>query len=114
MKGAPRFNNINRILIQRLRKYNFQNFSQLLNSPEPEPSYFSYFESIANFLYDTVYDDQSTLESEINKDLDKFSVDSITIEDSSNNIIYKKKNDGKAEQKIDNKNSKKKFKIFIK
>ena len=113
MKGAPRFNNINRILIQRLRKYNFQNFSQLLNSPEPEPSYFSYFESIANFLYDTVYDDQSTLESEINKDLDKFSVDSITIEDSSNNIIYKKKNDGKPEQKIENKNSKKNLKFLL-
>ena len=112
MKGVPRFNNINRILIQRLRKYNFQNFSQLLNSPEPEPSYFSYFESIANFLYDTVYDDQANLESEINKDLDKFSVDCITIEDSSKNIKYKKKSDEK-EQITEIKNPKKNLKFLL-
>ena len=80
--------NINKILIQRLRKYNFQNFSQLLNTPEPEPSYFSYFESIANLIYDSVYSDESNLESEINKDLDKFSEDNITIEDSSKSIDY--------------------------
>ena len=112
MKGVPRFNNINRILIQRLRKYNFQNFSQLLNSPEPEPSYFSYFESIANFLYDIVYDDQANLESEINKDLDKFSVDCITIEDSSKNIKYKKKSDEK-EQITEIKNPKKNLKFLL-
>ena len=112
MKGVPRFNNINRILIQRLRKYNFQNFSQLLNSPEPEPSYFSYFESIANFLYDTVYDDQANLESEINKDLDKFSIDCITIEDSSKNIKYKKKTDEK-DQIIEIKNQKKNLKFLL-
>ena len=93
MKGKRQFKNINKILIQRLRKYNFQNFSQLLNTPEPEPTYFSYFESIANLIYDTVYDDESILESEINKDLDKFSEDCISIEDSSNKIQYKKTND---------------------
>jgi hypothetical protein len=92
MKGGTKFKNLNKILIQRLRKYNFQNFSQLLNSPEPEPSYFSYFESIANLLYDTVYDNESTLESELNKDLNKFSEDCITIEDSSKKIKYKTKN----------------------
>ena len=112
MKDVPRFNNINRILIQRLRKYNFQNFSQLLNSPEPEPSYFSYFESIANFLYDTVYDDQANLESEINKDLDKFSVDCITIEDSSQNIKHKKKSDEK-EQINEIKNPKKNLSFLL-
>ena len=86
MKKEPKFHNINQILIQRLRKYNFQNFSQLLNTPEPEPSYFSYFENITNLIYSTVYNDETNLESEIDKDLDKFSEDCITIIDSSNKI----------------------------
>jgi len=93
MKGGTKIKNINKILIQRLRKYNFQNFSQLLNIPEPEITYFSYFESIANLLYESVYDDKSNLETEINKDFDKFPEDCISIEDSSNNIKYKTIND---------------------
>ena len=86
MKKEPKFHNINQILIQRLRKYNFQNFSQLLNTPEPEPSYFSYFENITNLIYSTMYNDETNLETEIDKDLDKFSEDCITITDSSNKI----------------------------
>ena len=93
MKGGTQLKNINKILIQRLRKYNFQNFSQFLNTPEQEPTYFSYFESIANLIYDTVYDDESNLESEINKDMDKFSKECITLEDSSSKIKYRKAND---------------------
>ena len=112
MKGGNPLRNINKILIQRLRKYNFQNFSQLLNTPEPEPTYFSYFESIANLIYDTVYDDESTLESEINKDLDKFSEDCITIEDSSKNIKYKKTNDSTTPQ-IENNNTKTNLKLLL-
>ena len=111
MKGGNPLKNINRILIQRLRKYNFQNFSQLLNTPEPEPTYFSYFESIANLIYDTVYDDESTLESEINKDLDKFSEQCITIEDSSQNIKYKKASDFTPQ--IENKNAKMNLKLLL-
>ena len=93
MKGGTKIKNINKILIQRLRKYNFQNFSQLLNTPEPEITYFSYFESIANLIYDSVYDDKSNLEAEINKDLDKFPEGCISIVDSSINIKYKTMND---------------------
>ena len=93
MKGGTKLKNINKILIQRLRKYNFQNFSQLLNTPEPEITYFSYFESIANLIYDSVYDDKSNLETEINKDMDKFSEDCVSIEDISNKIKYKTFND---------------------
>jgi hypothetical protein len=93
MKGGTKLKNINKILIQRLRKYNFQNFSQLLNTPEPEITYFSYFESIANLIYDSVYDDKSNLETEINKDLDKFSEDCVAIEDISSKIKYKTFND---------------------
>ena len=112
MKGKRQFKNINQILIQRLRKYNFQNFSQLLNTPEPVPTYFSYFENIANLIYDTVYDDESILESEINKDLDKFSEDCISIEDNSYKIQYKKPNDT-TPQKTENINSKTNLKLLL-
>ena len=81
--GGAQLTNINKILIQRLRKYNFQNFSQLLNVPEPEPTYFSYFESIANLIYDSVYDNKTNLQTEIINDFSKFTEDSITIGDSS-------------------------------
>ena len=84
--GKPKLRNLNRILIQRLRKYNFQNFSQLLNCPEPQISYFSYFENLANLLYDSVYDEQSALETEIIKDFEKFPEDCIKIEDVSKEI----------------------------
>ena len=97
MKNEIHIPNINKILINRLRKYNFQNFSQLLNTPEPEPSYFSYFENITNLIYDTMYNDESNLETEINKDLDNFSEESIYINDSSDKI-------GKNIQSNNNKN----------
>ena len=87
MKKGIQSININKILIQRLKKYNFQNFSQILNSPEPEPSYFSYFENITNLIYSTMYDDESNMETEIDKDLDKFSEDSISIIDSSDKLM---------------------------
>ena len=86
MKKENKFFQINQILIQRLRKYNFQNFSQLLNTPEPEPSYFSYFENITNLIYNTMYNDETNFETEIDKDLDKFSEESISITDTSNKI----------------------------
>ena len=101
MKNEIRITNINKILINRLRKYNFQNFSQLLNTPEPEPSYFSYFENITNLIYDTMYNDESNLETEIDKDLDNFSEESIYINDSSDKI-------GKNIQSNNNKNDKNK------
>ena len=60
---------LNDALIERIRKYNFQNISQLLNVPEKESTYSSYiqFEGFPNLLYD----DKSYLEYEINKDFDK-------------------------------------------
>ena len=94
--GGAQLTNINKILIQRLRKYNFQNFSQLLNVPEPEPTYFSYFESIANLIYDSVYDNKTNLQTEIINDFSKFTEDSITIGDSS-----KIENGNKSNSNID-------------
>ena len=89
MKKGNNLININTILIQRLRKYNFQNFSQILNTPEPEPSYFSYFENITNLIYNTMYNDETNYQTEIDKDLDKFSEDSISIIDLSDTIGIK-------------------------
>ena len=108
MKKGNNSININKILIQRLRKYNFQNFSQLLNTPEPEPSYFSYFENITNLIYDTMYNDESNLETEIDKDLDKFTEDSITITDSSDKIGSNSKSNNN-----DKNNKKTNLKIFL-
>ena len=89
MKKGNNLININTILIQRLRKYNFQNFSQILNTPEPESSYFSYFENITNLIYNTMYNDETNYQTEIDKDLDKFSEDSISIIDLSDTIGIK-------------------------
>ena len=104
MKKENKFFQINQILIQRLRKYNFQNFSQLLNTPEPEPSYFSYFENITNLIYNTMYNDETNFETEIDKDLDKFSEESISITDTSNKIgtNIKSNNNNKKDNKTTN------------
>ena len=104
MNKENKFFQINQILIQRLRKYNFQNFSQLLNTPEPEPSYFSYFENITNLIYNTMYNDETNFETEIDKDLDKFSEESISITDTSNKIgtNIKSNNNNKKDNKTTN------------
>ena len=93
MKKGTQLPNINNILIHRLRKYNFQNFSQILNTPEPEPSYFSYFENITNIIYNTMYNDEPNIETEIDKDLDKFSEENIIISDAFDKIWFKKDKD---------------------
>ena len=112
MKGGTKIKNINKILIQRLRKYNFQNFSQLLNVPEPEPTYFSYFESIANLIYDSVYDNKTNLQTEIINDFSKFTEDSITIGDSSK-IEKGKKSNSKIDKIIRTTSYRKKLKFLI-
>jgi len=102
MKKGTQLPNINKILIHRLRKYNFQNFSQILNTSEPEPSYFSYFENITNIIYNTMYNDEPNIETEIDKDLDKFSEENIIISDSFDKIWFKndKDNNKKTNLKI--------------
>jgi len=102
MKKGTQLPNINKILIHRLRKYNFQNFSQILNTPEPEPSYFSYFENITNIIYNTMYNDEPNIETEIDKDLDKFSEENIIISDAFDKIWFKndKDNNKKTNLKI--------------
>ena len=98
--------NINKILIHRLRHYKSQNFSQLLNTPEPEQSYFSYFGGLVNLFYNTVYDEESTLDSEIDQDFEKFSDDCIIITEAEMNNYLKNKKEKliENEEQTENKN----------
>ena len=57
----------NRLIIDNLRRYKIQNFSQLLNTPEDEGTYYSYLENFSSILYNSVYDEQASLNSEINE-----------------------------------------------
>ena len=67
---------LNNILIDRIRKYQSQDISQLLNSPMDEDSNNSYLGGLINF----VGDDTNNLDDEINNFLDKINYDEIYIE----------------------------------
>ena len=67
---------LNEILIERIRKYQAQDISQLLNSPNDEDTNNSYLGGLINF----VGDDTRNLDDEINNDLDKITIDEIHIE----------------------------------
>ena len=76
---------LNNILIDRIRKYQSQDVTQLLNSPIDEDSNNSYLGGLINF----VGDDSNNLDEEINNFLDKVSIDEIYIESLPDNE-YKK------------------------
>ena len=76
---------LNNILIDRIRKYQAQDVTQLLNSPIDEDSNNSYLGGLINF----VGDDTNNLDDEINNFLDKISIDEIYIESLPDNE-YKK------------------------
>lgn len=67
---------LNEILIERIRKYQTQDISQLLNSPNDGDTNNSYLGGLINF----VGDDTNNLDDEINNDLDKIKIDEIYIE----------------------------------
>ena len=76
---------LNNILIDRIRKYQSQDVTQLLNSPIDDDSNNSYLGGLINF----VGDDSNNLDEEINNFLDKVSIDEIYIESLPDNE-YKK------------------------
>ena len=76
---------LNNILIDRIRKYQSQDVTQLLNSPIDEDSNNSYLGGLINF----VGEDTNNLDDEINNFLDKISIDEIYIESLPDNE-YKK------------------------
>ena len=57
-------------IMQKLRNKQMQNFSSILNASADQGSY---YEEIKNLIINTVYDEKSSLDLEINKDFDKFS-----------------------------------------
>ena len=67
---------LNNILIDRIRKYQSQDVTQLLNSPKDEDSDNSYLGGLINF----VGDDSQNLDDEINYFLDRIPIDDIHIE----------------------------------
>ena len=67
---------LNEILIERIRKYQSQDFSQLINSPNDEDTNSYFLGGLINF--DVEKNDNS--EFEINNDLDKMTVNDIYIE----------------------------------
>mgnify|MGYP006873023955 CR=1 FL=1 len=67
---------LNEILIERIRKYQTQDISQLLNSPNDGDTNNSYLGGLINF----VGEDTNNLDDEINNDLDKITIDEIHIE----------------------------------
>ena len=64
---------LNEILIERIRKYQAQDISQLLNSPNDEDTNNSYLGGLINFVGDATHN----LDDEINNDLDKITIDEI-------------------------------------
>ena len=103
---------LNNILIDRIRKYQSQDVTQLLNSPKDEDSDNSYLGGLINF----VGDDSQNLDDEINYFLDRIPIDDIHIESIPDNeyindniIEEKKEKDGieilqKSNEKKDDKN----------
>ena len=107
---------LNNILIDRIRKYQSQDVTQLLNSPKDEDSDNSYLGGLINF----VGDDSQNLDDEINYFLDRIPIDDIHIESIPDNeyindniIGEKKEKDGieilkeTNEKKEDNNNENK-------
>ena len=107
---------LNNILIDRIRKYQSQDVTQLLNSPKDEDSDNSYLGGLINF----VGDDSQNLDDEINYFLDRIPIDDIHIESIPDNeyindniVVEKKEKDGieilkeTNEKKEDNNNENK-------
>ena len=67
---------VNEILIDRIRKYQTQDITQLINSPNDEDTNNSYLGGLINF----VGDNTENLDDEINNDLDKITINEIFIE----------------------------------
>ena len=113
-KGSKKISRkLNNILIDRIRKYQSQDVTQLLNSPKDEDSDNSYLGGLINF----VGDDSQNLDDEINYFLDRIPIDDIHIESIPDNeyindkiVEEKKEKDGieilkeTNEKKEDNKN----------
>ena len=85
---------LNNILIDRIRKYQSQDVTQLLNNPTEEDSNNSYLGGLINF----VGEDTNNLEDEINNFLDKITIDEIHIESLPDNEYNNENNEEEEEE----------------
>ena len=67
---------VNEVLIDRIRKYQSQDITQLIISPNDEENNNSYLGELINFVGNDTYN----LDDEINNDLDKITIEEIFIE----------------------------------
>ena len=88
---------LNNILIDRIRKYQSQDVTQLLNNPTEEDSNNSYLGGLINF----VGEDTNNLEDEINNFLDKITIDEIHIESLPDNEYNNDNNEEEEENEKD-------------
>ena len=99
---------LNEILIDRIRKYQSQDITQLLNSPNDEDTNNSYLGGLISF----VGEDTNNLDDEINNDLDKISIKEIYIEPQPDNEYINELNeedeDENEEHSLDEESKKKK------
>ena len=85
---------VNELLIDRIRKYQSQNISQLINSPNDEDTNNSYLGGLINF----VGEETNNLDDEINNDLDKITINEIFIEPQLDNEYHNESTDEFDEQ----------------
>ena len=100
---------VNEVLIDRIRKYQSQDITQLLNSPNDEDTSNSYLGGLINFVGDDTYN----LDDEINNDLDKISINDIFIEPQPDNEYNNELTEEEEEENEERKNKENKNKIKI-
>ena len=100
---------VNEVLIDRIRKYQSQDITQLLNSPNDEDTSNSYLGGLINFVGDDTYN----LDDEINNDLDKISINDIFIEPQPDNEYNNELTEDEEEENEERKKKENKNKIKI-
>ena len=93
---------VNELLIDRIRKYQSQNITQLINSPNDEDTNNSYLGGLINFVGDYT----NNLDDEINNDLDKITINEIFIEPQVDNEYNNESTEEYEEQENDAQQSK--------
>ena len=86
---------LNEILIERIRKYQSQDITQLLNSPNDGDKNNSYLGGLINFVGEN---SNNTFDDEINNDLDKITINEIFIEPQLDNEYHNESTDEFDEQ----------------
>ena len=87
---------VNEVLIDRIRKYQSQDMTQLINSPNDEETTNSYLGGLVNFVGDDTYN----LDEEINNDLDEITINEIFLEPQPDNDYYDELSEKEEENEL--------------